>query len=189
MSKKKEDLRIRRTRKLLSGALIDLMKKKPFEKITVRDICDTAMVHRSTFYTHFSDKYELLQYCLGDFKSVFDQTDITENSLDGYRAYYLKVAREIAKEIQNNRDMYRAFVKKNHEESIMQRFHRELELLILKKLKKCEPQLVLPVPPDFLATFYSGACMSVLVKWLESNDTYHTEEIIHYLDILIQKPF
>lgn len=187
MSEKKEDLRVRRTRKLLSDALIALMNQKPFEKITVRDICDTAMIHRSTFYTHFSDKYELLQYCLGDIKNIFDRTDITENSLDGYRSYYLKVAREISNELQSNKTMYRTIIKRNHEESITQSFQKELEQLILEKMKKCRMGDIFPVPPEFLATFYSGACMSVIVKWLELDLPYTTDDMIHYLDILIHQ--
>jgi len=39
-NQKKEDLRIRRTKKLLSNALFELIKKKPFDKVSVCDICD-----------------------------------------------------------------------------------------------------------------------------------------------------
>ncbi len=188
MSEKKEDLRIRRTHKLLSGALVELMNQKPFEKITVRDICETAMVHRSTFYTHFNDKYELLKYCLGEFEMVFDKTDLTENSLEGYRRYYLKVAREIAAEIQANKKLYQTILKKNQEESIMQNFHKELERLILEKLKKCRDEISFPVPPEFLATFYTGACMSVMVKWLEDDASYTAEDLLRYLDLMMRQP-
>lgn len=188
MAGKKEDLRIRRTHKLLSNALVELMNQKPFEKITVRDICEEAMVHRSTFYTHFNDKYELLRYCLGDIEMAFNKTDLTENSLDGYRKYYLNVANEIATEIQRNKKLYRTILKKNQEESIMQSFHEELERLILEKLKKCQSELSLPVPPEFLATFYSGACMSVMVKWLEEDPSYTAEDLLRYLDLVIRHP-
>src|SRR5437899_1924018 len=60
------DLRVRRTRKLLSEALVALLAEQPFESITVRQICDRAMVHRATFYTHFTDKYQLLRSVLND---------------------------------------------------------------------------------------------------------------------------
>ncbi|WP_338554420.1 TetR/AcrR family transcriptional regulator [Paenibacillus sp. KS-LC4] len=60
MGKEKLDLRIRRTHKLLYNALLSLMEKQSFEAITVQQICDLAMVHRTTFYTHFNDKYDLL---------------------------------------------------------------------------------------------------------------------------------
>ena len=49
----KEDLRVIRTRKLLSTALFDLMAEKDFSQITVNDICEKAMVRRATFYNHF----------------------------------------------------------------------------------------------------------------------------------------
>ena len=57
---KKTDLRIIKTKKSLFQGLTHLMKEKKFEKIKVSDICAASLVNRSTFYDHFSDKYELL---------------------------------------------------------------------------------------------------------------------------------
>ncbi len=59
-SKKKTDARVRRTRDALGDALVALMQEKPFETITVQDVLDRAKVGRSTFYTHYSDKDDLL---------------------------------------------------------------------------------------------------------------------------------
>ena len=58
--KKKTDARVRRTRDALGDALIALMHEKPFETITVQDVLDRAHVGRSTFYSHYSDKDDLL---------------------------------------------------------------------------------------------------------------------------------
>ncbi len=58
--KKKTDARVRRTRDALGDALIALMQEKPFDTITVQDVLDRAHVSRSTFYTHYSDKDDLL---------------------------------------------------------------------------------------------------------------------------------
>src|SRR3954470_4208433 len=58
--KKKEDARVRRTRDTLGDALVALMQEKPFETITVQDVLDRAKVGRSTFYSHYSDKDDLL---------------------------------------------------------------------------------------------------------------------------------
>jgi AcrR family transcriptional regulator len=55
------DLRVRRTRKLLWEALVAEMAERPFEEISVKDICERAMVHRTTFYAHYEDKYALLE--------------------------------------------------------------------------------------------------------------------------------
>ena len=55
------DLRVRRTHKLLWDALLAEMSARPFAEITVTDICERAMVHRTTFYKHYEDKYALLE--------------------------------------------------------------------------------------------------------------------------------
>ncbi len=55
------DLRVRRTHKLLWEALMAELSERAFEEITVKDICERAMVHRTTFYKHYEDKYALLE--------------------------------------------------------------------------------------------------------------------------------
>jgi AcrR family transcriptional regulator len=57
---KKTDARVRRTRDALGDALVALMQEKPFDSITVQDVLDRANVGRSTFYSHYSDKDDLL---------------------------------------------------------------------------------------------------------------------------------
>lgn len=59
------DLRVVRTRKHVIQALFELMQEKPFQKISVRDITERAMVNRSTFYAHFVDKYDLFTIAIG----------------------------------------------------------------------------------------------------------------------------
>lgn len=58
---KKEDLRVTKTKLLIKQAFFDLLEKKPFEKITIKDITDKAMINRGTFYLHYCDKYDLLE--------------------------------------------------------------------------------------------------------------------------------
>lgn len=64
MDEKRLDLRVRRTRKLLQQAFLKLISKKGFQAITVQDITAEAMVNRSTFYDHFVDKFELMEYTI-----------------------------------------------------------------------------------------------------------------------------
>jgi AcrR family transcriptional regulator len=59
------DPRIRRTRHLLQGALLILMKTKAFDEISVHDITDAATVNRATFYDHYTDKFSLLDATVG----------------------------------------------------------------------------------------------------------------------------
>lgn len=52
-----------RTLAAFSGALMELLESKPFEKITVNEICDACNYPRATFYNYFDDSYDLLNYC------------------------------------------------------------------------------------------------------------------------------
>ncbi len=56
----KLDRKKRYTRMVLQDSLIELMREKPINKITIKELCENADVNRSTFYAHFSDQYELL---------------------------------------------------------------------------------------------------------------------------------
>jgi AcrR family transcriptional regulator len=70
------DLRVRRTYKFLWDALIALMMERDFEAITVTDICERAMVHRTTFYKHYEDKHGLLFHGMQDeLNSLFAEMD------------------------------------------------------------------------------------------------------------------
>jgi AcrR family transcriptional regulator len=60
------DPRMRRTRQMLQQALMELMREKSFQSITVQDIAARATVNRATFYDHFVDKFALLEYAIRD---------------------------------------------------------------------------------------------------------------------------
>lgn len=190
MKEKKDDLRVRRTYKLLSESLIKLMSKKPFEKISVTDICNEAMVHRATFYLHFEDKYDLLKYCFEGLRSAFEKEELKEVSFDGYKDYYMRVAADIIGELSLNKDICRAIIRKNNSESILTNMEKALEDSILIQLKRCENKgLAMPVPVEFLTCFYAGACMNVITRWIENDMPYSAEEALGYLSLMIKQLF
>ena len=53
------DLRVIKTRKNIENSFMKLLRVKEFQKITVQDILDEALINRSTFYKHYEDKYQL----------------------------------------------------------------------------------------------------------------------------------
>src|SRR5829696_4237596 len=73
-SKEKTDARVRRTREALGDALIALMQEKPFDTITVQDVLDRAHVSRSTFYSHYTDKDDLLMSDVDEFFELLSMT-------------------------------------------------------------------------------------------------------------------
>ncbi|GEP24588.1 TetR/AcrR family transcriptional regulator [Lentilactobacillus diolivorans] len=60
---KKPTLGSQRTLKSFSEEMFELIKTKPFERITVREICAACNIPRATFYNYFDDKFDLLKYC------------------------------------------------------------------------------------------------------------------------------
>lgn len=163
-----------------------LMSEKPFEKITVVDICERAMVHRATFYAHFADKYELLKFVLQTFEAAFDNEDVTSHDIAGYRAYYLSVASDIIDEIARRKDLMATIIRKNQEESFLAGIRYRLTEKILEKLTKCNDNgMVLPVPAEVLARFYAGACMSILEWWIVDGQEISKEQLVAYLNRLI----
>lgn len=187
MNEKKEDMRIRRTYKLLSNALIKLLKEKSFEKITVIDICEEAMVHRATFYTHFEDKYQLLKYCMKELEAAFEKEDVTDNSFEGYKKYYMNVAKQIFSEVASNKDLYSIVLKKNKTDSIISNLQDAIVLKVKEKLEKCkENGINIAVPIPILSSFYVGACISVASWWIQNDMPIPADDLVKYIDSLIQ---
>lgn len=50
------------TKRALAAALKQLMSEKPLQKISVGDICETCSMNRKSFYYHFKDKYDLVNW-------------------------------------------------------------------------------------------------------------------------------
>lgn len=65
------DPRVKRTRKLLQQALMELFREKSFASISIQDITERATVNRATFYAHFPDKYALLDSII---REAFQET-------------------------------------------------------------------------------------------------------------------
>lgn len=57
----KESRRTVLTRRLLRDSLVELMQNESIHKISIKQICETANVNRTTFYAHYCDRYELLE--------------------------------------------------------------------------------------------------------------------------------
>jgi AcrR family transcriptional regulator len=71
------DPRIRRTRQLLQGALLQLLGSKAFDDISVQDITDAATVNRATFYDHYVDKFALLEALIaGGFHKMLHERSV-----------------------------------------------------------------------------------------------------------------
>lgn len=70
-----EDVRIYKTKKNISEALIILLNEKDFNQITIKDICSRSLISKSTFYSHFVDKYDLMEKIVNKY-AVFFKNEI-----------------------------------------------------------------------------------------------------------------
>lgn len=75
------DKRILRTKKILKQTFMNMLSKKTFEKITVKSICENSDISRITFYSHYDDKYDLVN-------------DISEDLLNFAQNEYQKLQKE-----------------------------------------------------------------------------------------------
>ena len=68
---RKTDARIRYTQRILKESLLTLLKQKPINKITVKEVCERAELNRATFYAHYSDCFALLESIEEDLLEAF----------------------------------------------------------------------------------------------------------------------
>ncbi|MFS0671719.1 TetR/AcrR family transcriptional regulator [Ornithinibacillus sp. 179-J 7C1 HS] len=73
----KHDLRVVKTQESLRHALLELLKTKPLEAISVAELCRLAQINRGTFYTHYKDVHEVfkryLEVIVEDFRSAYEE--------------------------------------------------------------------------------------------------------------------
>lgn len=79
------DLRVQKTYTSLINSFEHLLREKEFEKISVTEICEAAVIRRPTFYTHFLDKYDFLTFFIKHkmnliFDYAFQNLDTEENN-------------------------------------------------------------------------------------------------------------
>lgn len=65
------DKRVLKTDRLIKKTFVDLLSKEEISKITIKEICDQAMISKSTFYDHYEDKYILLKRISDEYAQKF----------------------------------------------------------------------------------------------------------------------
>ena len=182
---KKDDLRIIKTKKALYNALINLMKNKTFEEIKVSDICNEALVNRSTFYAHFEDKYTLLSSFINNLKDSFLDELNTNTKTTDTKEYYTEVIKIFLAHIEREKDTYLSIAMHNRDSILVDIIYNVINKDINDKFNKDEKLKKSSIPKDIIAKFFFGAVVSVGIYWLYNIDKYTKEEILNYLILLI----
>lgn len=160
-----QDRRTQRTQQTLFDALIDLLKVKHYDAISVKDIIDKANVGRSTFYAHFQTKDDLLK---SGFERVLDMLleqvvfDETERTMTLDSAPLFRHA-------QSHAELYRTLAWGAGFEVIS----TQGQVALGAKLQRCLSQIVsadrqLTVPLSALSYSLAGSLLILLKWWLEN---------------------
>lgn len=187
IKQKNEDLRIRRTRKLLSDALLELLETNSFEKISVIDICNKSMIHRTTFYNHFEDKNHLLLYVVDEIEEkLFSQT-IEREHYENRKQMFMDLAGKAIDFVEANRNKILSIIKNNHIEKISDLILTTIEKSINYLFTKNKTKENLTIPATLLSNFFSGGITNLCLKWLLSETPYKKEDMLKYFDIILDE--
>lgn len=182
---KNEDLRITKTKRSLYYALLELMKSKAFEEIKISDICQKALVNRSTFYSHYEDKYELLVALLDSQKNILlDSLQKNKQNVNS-KEYFMEMLKIIIDHVDENRDIYTSILTKNRNGILIDILIDVTQRDISNRIEEKTEKVNSTIPGDFVSKFYLGAILYIGLDWLTNNKQYTKEEVLLYLNKLI----
>lgn len=181
MKEPKLDLRIVKTKKLLYEALIELLKTNSFEDLKVSDICEKALINRSTFYAHYEDKYDLMATFIKDVTKSLEKELEANHNISNTREYYIEMLSIFLDHVSQKKDFYSSIVINNKNSVIMDMIYDILNKDIIKHLENNN----VTIPLDIISNFYLGAVVNVAMELFCNSNKYTKEEIIKYISNLI----
>jgi AcrR family transcriptional regulator len=177
LRKRQPDRRIRRTRALLHEALTSLIREKPYEGISVKDVLKRADVGRSTFYAHFHSKDELLVSGIGEMlRGAYAQPTAQGMKGDGFTRFSLPLFEHI--------QQHRVASGVRSDASVWATAHEHLRRImadvIARELKKDSRQRrpgAQGIPPDLFAQHVASTFLVVLDWWVRSKSPLPPREL------------
>lgn len=154
------DRRVQRTRRTRREALVALLLERGWDAVNVQDLCARADVGRSTFYTHFADKEDLLAGGLDDLGAALRNAPAPAEP-----GQPLPRTRALLRHAWENHRLFRALVGRRSGEPVLRRF-RELVLALVRE----DLAGRLPAGPTLEATarFVAGGVAHLLAWWLDA---------------------
>ena len=158
------------TKRALATALRELMEEVPFDKIQVAHICERCDMNRKSFYYHFKDKYDLLNW-------IFDTEIITY--IQGYSAEEkiekrVETIQDICNYFYKNRNFYRKALKVQGQNSFSEHFRE----YIMPFLKIRLAHLVEDSEDEFSLNFFTDAIVCAMERWLLDKNCMQPDEFL-----------
>ena len=173
----KHEINSQNTKTLLSEALISLLKKKSISKITVSELVNLCDINRKTFYYHFTDIYDLLEWYLNnEIQKVLDTADPLDdlNSVISYSVNYMHANTYLRNCIDNplGRDKITRFLGKH----LYPKSAEMLSRLELRYNKTMETDF-----KEFLTKSMTHITILSIIDAIENPDAYDIEKMKLYL--------
>ncbi|MDR2795784.1 MAG: TetR/AcrR family transcriptional regulator [Spirochaetaceae bacterium] len=169
----------RYTRKVLADSLIELMKDKPFAKITIKELCEKADINRTTFYAHYRDQYDLLMQIEEENLAWFEDM---LNKYDGRcsRRDIMEMVEEMLNFIANNSNSLHILLGGNGDIDFQKKVFRRFmqKGLIIKYFSDKSMQEELN---EYWYTFIVNGAIGLIQHWLKNNMSIPIPELAKIL--------
>lgn len=176
----KHELNSQHTKEMLCDALITLSVKKPFSKITVSEIVNLCNVNRKTFYYHFADVYDLLEWHLNN---------EIETAVSAFNPIYdLNASITYAVDYMNQHSYLHKFVQDPlAREKITKLLNKVLYPKVYDVIQQKKSELGKSIETDFkdfLVKYLTHITVLSILDAIENPDNYDIENMKRYISIL-----
>lgn len=184
-----EDRRIRRTRKLLNKALVELIAEKEYDEITVQEITERADIGHRTFYRHYAGKDELLVDVMKDALMGLQDLLVLPSSLlptDGLDDTPLENGRRLFEYVGKQEELFRVLFQGHP--SIYQSMLDQARQNAISLLHGIIDENDSPVPFRIMANHLTTSTIELMKLWLEDGKPCSSDVMGRYLVQMIFKP-
>ncbi len=170
MNHRKLDRRVARTRNLLRQALVSLMTEQSYDSITVQNILDRADVGRSTFYSHYRDKEELL---ISGMDEILHSLILTLEHPDNCDHQKILSTEPLFQHAQDEFQLHKAIMGGQGINLMVHKIQKHLGQHVEEELEKWFHDDVSPnVPISLLGHHVASVLLTLLRWWFDNNKPY-----------------
>lgn len=168
------------TKRALEESLKRMLLKKPVNKITISDITEDCGISRMTFYYHFKDIYDLLEWCcLEDAAKALDG----KKTYDTWQEGFLQIFRAVLANQPFVQNVYQS-VSREKVETYLHALTHNLVIGVVEE--KAQGMEVRDEDKEFIADFYKFAFVGLMLDWIKKGMKKDPQQIIDRLSILIE---
>ena len=168
------------TKRALEQSLKNLLLKKPLTKITVSDIADDCGINRMTFYYHFKDIYDLVEWsCLEDAKRALDEKKTYETWQQGLL--------QIFEAVEENKPFILNVYRCIHREQVEKYLQPLVDQLLLGVINEETGNMTIrDEDKQFIAQIYSYIFIGLMLDWIKDDMREDPQPLVDRLARLIK---